>query len=160
MVSASCWAAAVTATGRGLPAAAVSALQAALAAEQAAIFGYAVVGAHLSGAAKQTADTDWVAHQLAADQLTARIQQAGAGPHSAAVGYQLPFQVESAKQAKALAVILEDRVAQAYLALVALTDDSLRELGGHQVRAAALRATAWRGTTVAFPGLPPGSLRH
>jgi hypothetical protein len=150
----------VTATGRGLPAGDIAALQSALAAEQAASFGYGVVGAHLSGTDQQAARTDWVAHQLAADRLTALILQAGAQPHPAAVGYQLPFSVRSAAQARALAVILEDRAAQAYLALVALTDDSLRELGGREVRAAALRAAAWRGSTEAFPGLPPASLRR
>lgn len=150
----------MTATGHGLPATDVAALQAALAAEQAASYGYGVVGAHLSGSNQQAARTDWVAHQLAADRLTALIQQTGAEPHPAAVGYQLPFPVRSAGQAKALAAIMEDRVAQAYLALVALTDDSLRELGAREVRAAALRAAAWRGSTEAFPGLPPGSLRR
>jgi Domain of unknown function (DUF4439) len=60
----------------------------------------------------------------------------------------------------ALAVILEDRVARAYLALVALRYDALRLFGARQVRAAALRAAAWRGSTVAFPGLPGTSLRR
>ncbi len=139
--------------------AALSALQAALSAEQAAIFGYGVLGAHLTGPAQQTATTYWLAHQVAADQLTALIRRAGAQPHPAAVGYRLPFGVQSAASARALAVYLEDKVTQAYMGLVALADDSLRELGARQVRAAALRAAAWRGTTVAFPGLPASSLR-
>lgn len=149
----------MTAAASRLPAAAITLLQAALAAEQAASFGYGVVGAHLTGAEQQTARTVWVAHQVAADRLTTLIQQAGAQPQPADAGYQLPFQVQSAAQARKLAIILEDRLAQAYLALVALTDDSLRELGGGAVRNAALRAAFWRGATVAFPGLPAGSLR-
>jgi hypothetical protein len=140
------------------PAASVAALQAALAAEQAASYGYGVIGAHLSGAAQQAARTDWVAHELAADQLEALLRAAGAQPHASAVGYRLPFAVGTATQARALAVLLEDRVTEAYLAMVALSDAKLRELGGREVRAAALRAAAWRGTTVAFPGLPPASL--
>ncbi len=140
-------------------AAAVAAMQAALAAEQAASYGYGVLGAHLSGASQQAASTDWVAHEVAADQLETLLRAAGAQPHPAAVGYQLPFAVQSAAQATALAVLLEDRVAQAYLAMVALSDTTLREFGGRQVRAAALRAAAWRGTTVAFPGLSAGDLR-
>jgi hypothetical protein len=149
----------LTRTSPDRSAAAIAALQAALAAEQAAIFGYGVVGAHLSGTRQRAAQSDWVAHQLAADQLAALIRAAGARPHASAVGYEIPFAVQSARQARSLAVILEDRVAQAYLALVALSDNLLRELGGHELRAAALRAASWRGTTVAFPGLPSSSLR-
>jgi len=37
----------------------VAALQAALAAENAAIFGYGVAGAHLTGAARPAAEQDW-----------------------------------------------------------------------------------------------------
>jgi hypothetical protein len=149
----------MTSATKDLPAAAVAALQAALAAEQAAIFGYGVVGAHLAGARQRAATTDWIAHQVAADKLAGLIRATGARPHAAAVGYRLPFAVQSAQQARSLAVILEDRVAQAYLAVVALSDDVLRDLGAREVRAAALRAASWRGSTVAFPGLPPSSLR-
>ena len=45
-------------------------------------------------------------------------------------------------------------MAQAYLGLVALPETGLRSFGAEQVRAAALRAEAWRGSTQAFPGLP------
>lgn len=146
-------------TGPTDRAAALSALQAALAAEQAASYGYGIVGAYLSGASQQAARADWVAHQEARDKLTALITAMGAQPRPAAVAYELPFTVRSAARARALAVVLEDRVAEAYMPLVAVSTDSLRELGGRGVRAAALRATAWRGTTVAFPGLPASSLR-
>lgn len=148
----------MTRAGIDRSAAAIAALQAALAAEQAAAFGYGVVGAHLSGARQRAAQADWVAHQAAANKLDALIRAAGAHPHAAAVGYQLPFAVQSAQAARSLAVVLEDRVARAYLALVALADTRLRDLGGREVRAAALRGAFWRGTTVAFPGLPASSL--
>ncbi len=63
---------------------AVTALQAALAAEQAASYGYGVVGAHLNASSAQSvsADADWVAHQQARDSLTAMITIGGghAGP--------------------------------------------------------------------------------
>jgi Domain of unknown function (DUF4439) len=135
---------------------ALAALQGALAAEQAASYGYGVVGARLpQGSTAQTdAGNDWVAHLRAADRLTQLISARGAVPVPAAVAYRLPFPVNSAAQAKALAATLEDRVAQAYLAVVALTDTGLRTFGAQQVRVAALRAEAWRGSTEAFPGLP------
>lgn len=143
----------------GLSAADIAALQHALAAEQAACYGYGVVGAYLTGADAGTADADWVAHQRARDALTALITAAGAQPVPAAVGYELPAPVGSAGQARALAVLLEDDVADAYIGLVGLSDLTLRSLGAAQLRACALRAAGWSHLTVAFPGLPASSLR-
>jgi hypothetical protein len=141
----------------GGKAAELAALQAALAAEQAASYGYGVLGAHLSGKRWIAATDDWVAHQRGRDQLTSMIIAIGGQPVPSAVGYQLPSPVRSAAGAQALAVTLEDGVAQSYLGLVALPEPALRELGAAAVRAAALRATTWRGSTVAFPGLPAAS---
>jgi hypothetical protein len=135
--------------------AATRALQAALAAEQAAAYGYGIVGSHLDSASLATAQADWTAHQKGADKLSALLRDRGATPAPAAVAYQLPHHVTTAAQATALAITLEDQVTTAYLALVALPDTSLRLLGARQARAAALRAAAWRTTTVAFPGLQP-----
>jgi hypothetical protein len=139
----------------------IAALQSALAAEQAASYGYGVVGGRLpqGSAEAAVAMSDWVVHMRARDQLSAQIMARGATPVPAAVAYQLPGPVRTAEAAKALAATLEDRVAQAYLALVALPERGLRSFGAEQVRAAALRAEAWRGTARAFPGLPPTSLR-
>lgn len=133
---------------------AIAKLQAALAAEQAACYGYGVVGAYLSGTDAARADSDWIAHELARDSLTATITAAGADPVPAAVAYRLPIQVRSATQATALAVIIEERVAQAYTGLVGVTDPTLRALGARQLRDAALRAATWSHATAAFPGLP------
>lgn len=140
----------------------LAALQNALAAEQAAGYGYGIVGARLpqGSSAQSEATTDWVGHVRARDQLTQLISTRGATPTPAAVAYRLPFPVNSPAAARALAATLEDRVAEAYLGLVALTDAALRNLGAEQVRAAALRAEAWRGSTEAFPGLPASSLRR
>jgi hypothetical protein len=139
----------------------IAALQNALAAEQAASYGYGVVGARLpQGSAGQgTATTDWVAHMRARDELTAMISARGGEPVPAAVAYQLPEPVQTATEATALAALLEDRVAQAYLGIVALPETGLRRFGARQVREAALRAAAWRGSTQAFPGLPAAGLR-
>jgi Domain of unknown function (DUF4439) len=134
--------------------AAVRALEGVLAAEQAAAYGYGVVGSHLDDASLATAQSDWTAHREAADQLSALLRARGVTPPPAAVAYQLPHRVTTAAQATALAVSLEDQVTSAYLALVALPDTALRLLGARQARAAALRAAAWRTTTVPFPGLP------
>jgi len=140
----------------------IAALQDALAAEQAASYGYGIVGAHLPqrSATQGNATEDWVAHVRASDQLAELISARGGTPTPAAVVYQLPFQVSTPAQATALAATLEDRVAQAYLGVVALAETGLRGFGAEQVRAAALRAEAWRGSTQPFPGLPLASLRR
>jgi len=143
-------------------AAAVAALQHALAAEQAASYGYGVVGAYLTAgsAAENTAGTYWIAHLRARDQLTEMISARGATPVASAVAYELPFPVASAATAARLAATIEDRVTRAYLLLVAVPQAGPRGFGAEQVRAAALRAESWRGSTEAFPGLPASSLRR
>lgn len=146
-------------SGRGVPApGTVRALQSALTAEHAAVYGYGVVGAYLTGGLQAAATSDWVAHQVARDQLEALLRSFGTQPAAAAVAYELPMTVRNSTQATALAVVLEDRIATAYLGLVALSDTTIREFGALQVRASALRAAAWRGSTVAFPGLTPAAL--
>ena len=102
--------------------------------------------------------TDWVAHEVARDTLEAMLRSRGAQPVAAAAAYRLPVTVRTPGQAVSLAVFLEDRVATAYLGLVAVSDISIRQFGALQVQAAALRAAAWRGSTVAFPGLTARSL--
>ena len=136
----------------------IAALQAALAAEHAAVYGYGVAGAYLTGASRATATADWVAHQVTRDTLEAMLRSRGAQPVAAAAGYQLPVAVRTPAEAAQLAVILEDRVAAAYLGLVAVTAAAIRRFGAEQLQASALRAAAWRGSTVAFPGLPANSL--
>jgi Domain of unknown function (DUF4439) len=142
------------AAARRLSHADVGALQAALAAEQAAAYGYGVVGSHLSGTQAESATADWVTHQAAADKLDGLLAAGGATGGPAGVAYQLPGPVHTAVQAVALAATLEDQVTSAYLDVVARGSRDLRMLGAQQARAAALRAARWRGTTVAFPGLP------
>ena len=134
---------------------ALSALQAVLAAEDAAIFGYGVAGAHLSGSRKSAAEQYWTGHNEARDMLTAMISALGATPVAAPALYQLPFEVHDAASAAALAAYLEDGVTRAYLGVVAVSDQRLRTFGALAMQGSAERAAFWRGTTEAFPGLEP-----
>jgi hypothetical protein len=77
----------------------------------------------------------------------------GAQPVAAAAAYRLPFRVSTGRAAVMLAAFLEDRVAAAYLGVVALSQARLRLFGARALESAALRAAGWRGTTLAFPGL-------
>ncbi|MGH3155220.1 MAG: ferritin-like domain-containing protein, partial [Streptosporangiaceae bacterium] len=131
------------------------ALQEALAAQNAAIFGYGVAGAYMSGAQQSTATTFWNDHRSAGDTLAAMLRARGAPPAAAQASYKMPFAVHDRGQAVALALYLEDGVTAAYLGLVgAAGQASLRAFGAEAMQAAAVRATYWRGSALAFPGLP------
>ncbi|MGH3251829.1 MAG: ferritin-like domain-containing protein [Trebonia sp.] len=132
----------------------IAALQGALTAEHAAVYGYGVVGAMLGGAEQADARADWTAHQVARDTLTAMVTRLGATPEAASPAYQLPFAVTGAKSAERLAATLEHGVTRAYLGLVAVSDPTLRSFAAQAMQASANRAVAWSGTTVAFPGMP------
>lgn len=132
----------------------LQALQAALAAEHAAVYGYGVAGAMLSGTDQALAMTDWKAHREARDTLQAMITKLGATPVAASAAYELPFTVRNARSARRLAATLEEGVTQAYLGLVAVRDETLRTFGALAMLPPAGRAVAWRGSTVAFPGMP------
>lgn len=136
----------------------IAALQLALAAENAAIFGYGVAGAHLSGGSRATATQYWTDHRRARDALTSMITALGGTPVAAAAYYSLPFPVTNAGSGMALAARLEDGVTAAYLDLVAVDDARLRTFGALAMQTAAGRAAYWRGATEAFPGLPASSL--
>jgi hypothetical protein len=131
----------------------VATMQAALAAEDAAIFGYGVAGAHLTGSRQETAEQDWTGHNEARDNLATMISRLGAAPVAAQAFYQLPFPVHDAASAMALAAYLEDGVTRAYLGVVAVSDRRLRDFGALAMQSSAKRAFYWRGSTQAFPGL-------
>lgn len=134
-----------------------AALQSALAAEHAAVYGYGVAGAQLGAAGRKLAVQDWTQHEIARDRLEAMLTALGVKPVAAQPAYQLPFPVHGTRAAISLAGYLENQVAAAYLGIVALDDPRLRAWGARQAQACALRATTWLGRTAAFPGLTAGS---
>lgn len=139
----------------------MAALQAALAAEEAASYGYGIVGSHLirSAARFAAASADCVAHERARDSLAAMITALGAAPQPAADAYKLPVQVSSGATAVTLAIVLERQVQAAYVAMVAVADPALRAFAAKQLTAAAIRSARWSGRSQAFPGLPASSVR-
>jgi Domain of unknown function (DUF4439) len=136
----------------------VPALQAALAAEHAAVYGYGVAGAHMRGHRQGAALRAWNAHRAQRDQLIAMLVGRGARPVAAAEAYRLPYPVASAQAAARLAAEIEDGVTRACAGLVALAETSLRIYGARVMQDCAVRAATWRGATVEFPGLPHSAL--
>jgi hypothetical protein len=137
------------AAGRG----SVAALQTALAAEQAASYGYGIVGAHLTGVAFGVASADCVVHERARDNLTKLITSLGATPRPAAAAYRLPIGVTSAADAAKLAVDLELEVVASYTELAAVPDPALRTLAARSMQGACVRAARWGAKSQPFPGL-------
>ena len=138
-----------------------AALREALAAEHTAVWGYGVVGEALAVEARPPATAAETAHRDVRDQVTALLEERAADPVAAEGAYSLPFPVLSGVDAAALAVVLEDGVAAAWVRVLDQAGQrEVRELAVRWLTAAETRAVAWRGAagtapaTTAFPGLP------
>jgi hypothetical protein len=138
-----------------------AALNEALAAEHAAVWGYGVVGAALGVGAASAAAAAETAHRDLRDQVTALLAERKAEAVGAQGGYALPFPVLSEVDAAALAVVLEEGTAAAWVRVLDQSvERSTRELAVEALSAAEVRAVAWRSAagqtpvTRAFPGLP------
>lgn len=131
----------------------IDTVQAALAAEHAAVYGYGVVGGRVAAARRAEAQQAYDAHRARRDALSRTVTDLGAVPVVAAGGYELPFAVADPAAAARLAVVLEERVAGAYGDVVRAAIGDIRRDAAGALREAAVRAVRWRGGSVAFPGL-------
>jgi hypothetical protein len=134
-----------------------SALQAAIAAEHAVVYGYGPVGAHLKGAARRYAAGRLTAHQNLRDRLAQLITAAGVTPAAAQPAYRLPFPVADAAAAKRLAAHLENGSAGAAWDLTAASaaQSEARDLAVTWLTDAAVAAAHW-GAIPPLPGRPVG----
>ncbi|MFE1311546.1 MULTISPECIES: ferritin-like domain-containing protein [unclassified Streptomyces] len=131
----------------------LTALQAALAAEHAAVYGYGVVGGRIDQRRRTDARAAYDAHRARRDALVREVRDLGTQPVAASAAYALPFQVPDAAAAVRLAAELEERVAGVYADLVRAATGARRASAAAALREAAVRAVRWSGESVAFPGL-------
>lgn len=138
-----------------------AALREALAAAHAAVWGYGVVGAALGEGANSAAAAAETAHRDMRDRVTALLVERKTEPVGAKGGYALPFPVLSQVDAAALAAVLEDGVAAAWVRVLdQAAERTTRELAVTALGDAEVRAVGWRTAagqspvTRAFPGLP------
>jgi hypothetical protein len=131
----------------------LAALQKALAAEHAAVYGYGVVGGRIREDRRAEARAAYDAHRARRDALARAVRGLGGTPVAAAAAYALPFPVPDSAAAVRLAADLEDRVAGVYSDVVRATGGGRRSTAAEALREAAVRAVRWRGESVAFPGL-------
>ncbi|MBL7253597.1 ferritin-like domain-containing protein [Paractinoplanes lichenicola] len=136
-------------------------LGAALAAEEAAIYAYGVLGVHLGGRGDVTeARAAEQAHRGRRDYVVAKLAQLGASAAPSPAGYALPFAVTDRASALKLAIHVEDGVAQAWRPLLPATTGADRTTALAAMTEAAVRATRWRRlaavspVTLPFPGRP------
>lgn len=150
----------------------LDAWQAALAAEQAAAFGYGVLGPHVRAHYQSQARADQQDHRDLASRTAALLAATGATPVSPQADYPVPSPLTGAA-AEQHAVELEQACAAAWRYLIAVAADvessrsgldaaSIRSLRGRAqsgLTAAAVRAVRWRRVTdpahatVPFPGI-------
>ncbi|MER5469174.1 ferritin-like domain-containing protein [Streptomyces sp. NPDC002935] len=131
----------------------LKALQAALAAEHAAVYGYGVVGGRIGEARRADARSAYDAHRARRDELARAVKDMGGTPEAASAAYVLPFAVTDTATAVRFAAELEERVAAVYSDLVRAATGDRRRTAAGALREAAVRAVRWSGESVAFPGL-------
>ena len=139
----------------------VPALQTALAAEHAVVWGYGVVGGRVGETLRPAVRDADSAHRTRRDGTAALVRRYGGEPVATEAAYALPFPVPDRKAALRLAVHLEEGVAAAWRYAMESTDEVVvRRTALAALTDAAVRATRWRlllpptAPTVAFPGDP------
>ena len=152
----------MTASGTDASTPVIDAWQAALAAEQQAAFGYALLGPRLPASQQQIARSAQAAHEATRDATAVAIAHSGTAPHAPAGDY--PALYPRADAPRTLAADLEDDCAAAWRYLYAeaatvKTDTALRAEAQAALTASAVRATRWRKLSGApravqpFPGV-------
>ncbi len=132
----------------------LDALQAALAGEHAAVYGYGVVGAQVASAADQrAARAGYDVHRARRAALVSLVTSNGGQPVAANPAYDVGGPVTTPAEARALAGRIESSAAGPYADLVAAADGALRTTAASWLRDAAVRGAGWTGTAEAFPGL-------
>ena len=147
---------------RAQPRVPVAALQGALAAEHAAIWVYALVGAFVPNALNTRLNEAATAHQARRDATERILIDAGTSPVPPEPGYLTPEPVTDAASALQLVITAETDAASAWRSVVERSpaDEDLRGTALEALSEAAVRATRWRATagatplTVPFPGTP------
>jgi ferritin-like protein len=136
-------------------------LSAALAAEEAAIYAYGIIGVKVTGEGDRTeARSAEQTHRNRRDALVSKLAQMKASTAPAPAAYELPFAVTDRAGALKLAIHVEDGVAAAWRAVLPVTENADRIDALGALTDSAVRATRWRRlaevtpVTLPFPGRP------
>ena len=132
-------------------------LRAVVEAEQAAVYGYGVLGARLDPVTRRLAVTSYDVHRARRDRIVAALEDRGGTAPRPLAAYDVVVPDRAA--ALALAVQLEEGMALRWRALVSGTGDrELRQVAVSALQESAVRAAQWRRlakvtpVTVPLPG--------
>ena len=126
-------------------------LQAWLALEHEAVWLYGMIGARVDRLARP-ASTSYDAHRVVRDRLLRLVDGAEGEPVGPALTYG-DDRVDSAKDARAAASNIEERIAAACVMLFGHTGRDERRFAMSGLRRAAVAALDWGAPVRAFPGL-------
>jgi hypothetical protein len=138
----------------------LDALQRAVAAEHAAVYGYGLVGSQLGAVELEAAQAAYTAHQTRRDAIARLIRDRHAQPVTAPPAYRPRAAVRGRTAAFRLAVQLEEDAVSAYVAVLAQTDVvAVRRAAVGWLSDATVRAQSWRtrqgpAVAAAAPPLP------
>jgi len=135
----------------------LEAMSAALVAEHAAVWSYAVLGARTSRSADPSLSAHladaYATHRGRRDTLIRAIRDLGVEPDPAATAYQLTRDLGTPAKVTAVALELETTTAAVYADLVASTYGDQRGWAITALNDAAIRELAFGGKPSRFPGL-------
>lgn len=133
------------------------ALQVALAAEHAAVFVYAALGAQTSRSGAPTlfdrVTRAYLVHRTRRDRLSEMVLAAGADPVAAEPGYTLAPDLSTSSAVNARARALEEAAAETYAYLVASTSGPTRTWAIEALLDAAVRGLGFGARPQRLPGI-------
>ncbi len=129
------------------------ALQNALRAEHAAVYGYGFVGAHREGAERDLSQDHLDAHRTQRDELHSALVRRNATPAASESAYALPDSTDQ-QALDTFAAQLEERTSHGYLRLAAASDTALRDLAARALQEATIRGLRWGAELIDLPGFP------
>lgn len=130
----------------------VSALNEALVGEYSAIYAYGLIGAQLTGSARNRAVRALLAHQTGRDQLRRQLVALGQTPPPPASAYRPPTPVTSSAIASALAISVEQHQTQLWSLVASVSGGDDRRAAARSAQECAVRAITWGAPTQAFVG--------
>jgi Domain of unknown function (DUF4439) len=131
-----------------------SALLAAAAAENAAVYGYSFAGARLADPLqKAVARAAYDVHRAQVQAVIGWLAERGSTPAPPAPVYDLPSPVNDPTTVRAALAAIEESTAAAYADVVAAAAGPLQRAAALALQSAAVREARWRTTSVPFPGL-------
>lgn len=119
--------------------------------EDAAVFAYSIAGARVGSSARSRALNGLDAHRAHRDRAAALVVDSGGTPPTPAAAYDLPFDVDSARAARRMMALVDNRLVGAYADAAEATTGDERRWAARIGAENATRAVAWGTDPQAFP---------